>query len=175
MEMTRDTGNAKDTSSQHKQKCNVKFIGAVSGNGAFIFASRPCPGRCTGPELTEASGYLHLIHEKGITRADKGFMMHAKFDERGHKLEVPEVDAHDAHDGQSACSSDQMRKSAKIARARSLVERAFRRAQKFMILRNRVPIIQIDQSGIIFRVCCYLYNFQPPLPDDHDAKRAMRP
>jgi len=114
----------------------------------------------------------------GPDRADKGFMMHGKFSERLHRLEVPAK----AANGQTAFSSDQMRQTAQIARVRIHVERAFRRAQEFMILHRRVPITQVDLWGMIFRICCYLCNFQPPLiaekesnPDDTDAKQAVGP
>ena len=176
MEVSRDKTVSRTTWSEYKRRNTLKFLGAICGNGAFTFASTAYPGRITDPSLTEVSGFLDAIHEYGVTCADKGFMMHDKFTELLHKLEVPSK----AQQLQVAFSSDQMKQTAKIARVRIHVERAFRRAQEFAILHRRVPISQVDLWGMIFRICCFLTNFQPPLiankasnPDDTDSKRTQ--
>ena len=148
--------------SEYKQRTTLKFLGAISGNGAFVFCSTAYPGRITDPKLTKLRGLLDLIHIDGVVSADKGFMMHSEFVQRGAYLAVPPK----AMAGQHAFSHGQMADTAKIARLRIHVERAFERAQEFKILHNAVPVTMIDLWGDIFKVCCYLTNYQAPLIRD---------
>jgi len=174
LEMPQDQAGARTTWSQPMQRLTVKFLGAVSGNGAFTFASGAFPGRLTGPEVTKASGFIDVVHAYGKTSADKSSaMLYAEFRGYRHELLVPAV----IQAGQIAFTSGQRRESAIIARVRKQAKRAFGRAQKFKILRRPVPINEVDLYGKIFRVCCYLCNFQPPVfadkvahPDGADAK-----
>ena len=156
--------------SEYKQRTTLKFLGAISGNGAFVFCSTAYPGRITDPKLTKLCGLLDLIHIDGVVSADKGFMMHSEFVQRGAYLAVPPK----AKAGQHAFSHDQMVDTAKIARLRIHVERAFERAQEFKILHNAVPVTMIDLWGDIFKVCCYLTNYQAPLIRDTHREVPLR-
>lgn len=154
--------------SEYKQRNTLKFLGSICGNGAFTFCSDAYPGRITDPEITRISGFLDLIHKYGVTVADKGFFMHHDFSERSHKLLVPVK----ASKGQEFFSEDSMVMTAEIARKRIHVERAFQRAQEFKILHKIIPVTEIDIFGMIFKICCGLTNFQPPLIEDKDTNIA---
>lgn len=165
MEGPRDKTVARTVWSEYKQRITLKFLGAICGNGAFTFASDAYPGRITDPQITRLSGFLDKIHEYGVTSADKGFMMQTDFSLKNHLLAVPPK----AANKQEFFTSDQMVDTGRIARKRIHVERAFRRAQEYQILHRRVPILEVDIWGMIFKVCCGLCNFQPPLIAEHDA------
>ena len=164
MERPRDKTVARAVWSDYKQRTTAKFLGAISGCGAFTFLSTAFPGRITDPSITKLSGFLDKIHKNGMTSADKGFMMHYEFAENLHYLAVPAK----ARRGQKIFDTDQNFHTATIARKRIHVERAFRRAQEFEILHRRIPITQADIWGMVFSVPCYLTNFQPPLMDERD-------
>ena len=85
--------------------------------------------------------------------------MHTDFTLKQHHLIMPPK----AKRGQVEFSADQMADTAAIARLRIHVERAFERAQEFRILHRTIPISMIDQWSSVFKVCCLLTNFQPPL------------
>lgn len=164
IERPRDKTVARAVWSDYKQRTTAKFLGAISGCGAFTFTSNAYPGRITDPSITKLSGFLDKIHKEGLTSADKGFMMHYDFAEKMHYLAVPAK----ARRGQKFYDTDQMMDTATIARKRIHVERAFRRAQEYEILHRRIPITQADIWGMVFSVSCFLCNFQPPLMDDRD-------
>ena len=145
--------------SQYKGCPTLKFLGAVAGNGAFTFASTAYRGRLSDPVITRLCGFLEIIHENGMVGADKGFDMIADFSAKRSLLTIPPK----AFSGQSVYTADEMVDTAKIARARIHVERAFKRVQEYTILHNKIPITMFDIWGSIFRVCCYLTNFEAPL------------
>ena len=164
IERPRDKTVARAVWSEYKQRTTAKFLGAISGCGAFTFTSNAYPGRITDPSITKLSGFLDKIHKEGLTSADKGFMMHSAFADKMHYLAVPAK----ARRGQQFYDTDQMMDTATIARKRIHVERAFRRAQEYEILHRRIPITQADIWGMVFSVSCFLCNFQPPLMDDRE-------
>ena len=145
--------------SEYKQRTTLKFLAAITGCGAFSFCSNGHAGRITDPGITRVSGFLDTIHPHGVTGADKGFDMHSDFVLKRHYLIMPPK----AKKGQEFFTSDQMADTAGIARLRIHVERAFERAQEFRILHRTVPITMIDEWSMVFKVCCLLCNFQPPL------------
>ena len=148
--------------STYKGCPTFKFFGAVAGNGAFTFASTAFRGRLTDPVVTRLCGYLDVIHPGGLTGADKGFDMIADFSAKKAILVIPPK----AFNGQKIYTQDEMMDTAKIARVRIHVERAFKRAQEYKILHNKIPVTMFDIWGSIFRVCCLLTNFEPPLISD---------
>ena len=164
VERPRDKTVARAVWSDYKQRTTAKFLGAISGCGAFTFTSSAFPGRITDPSIVKLCGFLDVIHEGGLTGADKGFMMHNDFAGKMHYLAVPPK----ARRGQKHYDTDQMIDTTTIARKRIHVERAFRRAQEYEILHRRIPITQFDIWGMVFSVCCFLCNFQPPLMDDRE-------
>jgi len=168
MQGPRDKTVARTMWSEYKQRYTLKFLGAIGPNGAFTFVSTAYPGRITDPQITRLSGFVDTVHEFGITSADKGFMMQKAFSDVLHSLAVPPK----AAQKQEAFSGQQMQGTARIARKRIHVERAFRRAQEFDILHRRIPILQVDLWGMIFRVCCRLTNFQPPIIADKATNAA---
>ena len=148
--------------SEYKHRTTFKFFGAIGGNGAFTFASTAYRGRLTDPVVTRLCGYMDLIHEHGATGADKGFDMIADFSSKKALLVIPPK----AFAGQAFFTSDEMVDTANIARSRIHVERAFKRAQEYKILHNKIPVTMFDIWGSIFRVCCFLTNFEAPLIQD---------
>ena len=150
--------------SEYKKRTTLKFFGAIAGNGAFTFASTAYRGRLTDPVITRLCGFLELIHEHGATGADKGFDMVADFSAKNHLLMIPPK----AFQGQAVFTFDEMVDTADIARERIHVERAFKRAQEYKILHNKIPVTMFDLWGSIFRVCCFLTNFEAPLIQEKD-------
>ena len=135
MEAARDKTVARTVWSEYKQRYTLNFLGAIGPNGAFTFVTTAYPGRITDPELTRLCGFLDTIHEFSITSAEKGFMMHKDFSDALHTLSVPPK----AANKQEAFSGQQMFDTARIARKRIHVERAFRRAQEFNICTGAFP------------------------------------
>ena len=158
---------ARSVWSEYKQRNTLKFLGAICADGTFTFTSAAYPGRITDPEITRICGFLDRIHSHGITCADKGFIMHADFSKLMHILVVPSK----AVNGQEVFSEDAITDTAKIARKRIHVERAFQRAQEFKILHRKVPITEVDLWGMIFGICCRLTNFQPILIADKESNK----
>lgn len=148
--------------SSYKGFPTLKFFGAVAGNGAFTFTSTAYRGRLSDPVITRLCGFLEIIHEHGIVGADKGFDMIADFSSKRSLLVVPPK----AFNGQAVYTADEMVDTSAIARARIHVERAFKRAQEYQILHNKIPVTMYDIWGSIFRVCCFLTNFEAPLIQD---------
>jgi hypothetical protein len=148
--------------SSYKGCPTLKFFGAIAGNGAFTFASSAYRGRLSDPVITRLCGFLEVVHEHGAVGADKGFDMIADFSSKRSHLIIPPK----AYSGQSVYTEDEMTDTATIARSRIHVERAFKRAQEYQILHSKIPITMFDMWGSIFKVCCFLTNFEVPLIRD---------
>ena len=97
-----------------------------------------------------------------MTVADKGFDMKGDFSSRRHILVVPPK----ARKNQVVFSSDEMDDTAAIARERIHVERAFKRVQEFQCLHSVVPITMLDLWSSVFRVCCFMSNYEMELIQD---------
>lgn len=145
--------------SDYKHRCTNKFLGACSPCGACVFASTNYGGKCDDVTLTEVTGLMDNLLPDWITLADKGFMMHAQFAEHGHILHVP---SH-AQTNVPTYTRDEMRWTNKIGKTRIHVERMFKRAQEFKILHRTIKISSMDLAGTVFKVCCFMGNFDAPL------------
>jgi len=91
-------------------------------------------------------------------------MMHAEFGEQGHELLTP---TH-AVKNVPTYSVDESKWTNAIGKTRIHVERMFRRAQEWKILHNIIKVSNMDLAGSIFKVCCYMTNYEPPLIRQRD-------
>lgn len=145
--------------SDYKHRTTNKFLGVCTPCGACVFASSNYGGKCDDKTLTLASGFMDLLLNGWTTLADKGFMMHAEFASAGHQLITP---TH-AVAGVPTYSYDESRWTNAIGKTRIHIERMFRRAQEWKILHGIIKINSMDLAGTIFKVCCLMGNFEPPL------------
>jgi hypothetical protein len=155
--------------SKYKNRCTVNFFGAITGNGAFSLPSTGYPARITDSAITKLCMYLEMIPRDGVTGADKGLDMHHEFARRGGAfLSMPPK----ARRGQHEFTAEQMVDTAAIARKRIHVKRAFQRAQEFKFLHKTIPLAMamVGMWGVVFAICCRLFNYQPPLIRDGDRR-----
>ena len=157
--------------SDYKHRTTCKFLGACTPAGACIFASTAYGGKCDDKTLTQTTGLLEQCYKDWTTLADKGFMMHAEFAEVGHNLFVP---SH-ARVGVKTYTADESKWTNKIGKTRIHIERMFKRAQEYKIMHARVKISNMHMAGTIFKCCCFLTNFEPPLvrQEDHTHLRSL--
>lgn len=59
--------------SSYKSGYTLKFLVAVTPNGAICFRSKAYGGRCSDIHVTEDSGFLNIVQPGDVILADKGF------------------------------------------------------------------------------------------------------
>ena len=86
-----------------------------------------------------------------------GFMLHAEVGAEKHELITP---THKWVDVETFTHDEGLRTN-KVGSTRIHVERMFRRAQEWKALHRLIKISQMDIAGTIFKICCYMSNFEP--------------
>ena len=147
------------TWSEYKHRTTNKFLGACSPCGACVFASTNYGGLIDDNTLTRVTGIMDLAHKGWTTLADKGFLLHAEYAEKGHHLFIPSY----AQRGVPTYTRDETRWTNRVGSVRIHVERMFKRAQEWKILHRTIKISNMDVAGSVFKVCCFMTNFEPPL------------
>jgi hypothetical protein len=147
--------------SDYKHRTTNKFFGACSPCGACVFASTNYGGKCDDRTLTLNCGVMDLLLKNWTTLADKGFMLHAEYADAKHQHEL--FTPSHAQAGVKTYSADESRWTNAVGKTRIHVERMFKRAQEWKILHTIIKISAMDLAGSIFKVCCFMGNFEPPL------------
>jgi hypothetical protein len=91
-------------------------------------------------------------------------MMHAEYAAIGHELVTP---TH-AVANIPTYTIDESKWTNAIGKTRIHIERVFRRAQEWKILHTTIKISNMDLAGTIFKVCCLMTNYEPPLIRQRD-------
>ena len=154
METPTDLHMQSSTWSSYKQHNTVKFLVAVTPNGAVCFLSPVYVGSISDVELTRISGFLEKLQDKpGVSiMADKGFTIREMLKEINVDLNLPPF-----LNGKQL-TADEVLKGRRIASLRIHVERAIRRIKEYhnYITRNDTYFTgEIDQSS---RLCVCLFN-----------------
>lgn len=146
------------TFSNYKHHTTVKFLVAIVPTGAICYVSAGWGGRVSDRYITEKCDFLNHILPGDVVMADKGFTIGDLLAKKGAYLQIPPFLA---NKGQFA--PEDIDVTRQIARVRIHVERAIGRAKQFHILDPIIPLSLNTTISSVFRVCCFLSNFSPPL------------
>jgi len=146
------------TFSNYKHHTTVKFLVAIVPTGGICYVSQAWGGRVSDRHITEYSGFLNIIQPGDLVMADKGFTIGDLLAKRGAFLQIPPF-----LPSQSQFQLESIELTRQIARVRIHVERAIGRVKQFHILDPVIPISLNSTISTIFRVCCFLCNFNQPL------------
>jgi len=146
------------TFSNYKHHTTIKFLVAIVPTGGICFVSQAWGGRVSDRHITENSGFLDIIQPGDLVLADKGFTIGDLLAKRAAFLQIPPFLS-----TQAQFQPESIQLTKKIARVRIHVERAIGRVKQFHILDPVTPISLSPTISSIFRVCCFLSNFNEPL------------
>lgn len=107
--------------------------------------------------MLQCSGLLESMSDGDAIMVDKGFML--PYLPQG--ITVYRLPIREQHQAQMA--PEAVEQTRRIACARIHVERAIASVKTFKILSTAFPISMIDIAEQVFRVCCFLSNYKPPL------------
>ena len=148
------------TWSDYKHHCTVKFLVAITPNGAISYVSPCYGGRASDKFIVTDSGFLNLLEPYDQVLADRGFKIKSELLLHQATLCIPSS----ANAGIQMVS-DAVRETSRVANVRIYVEQAIRRIKYFRILKNEMPISVLPVCDDIIRVCCALTNLLEPLCD----------
>ena len=147
----------------------VKFLGAFSFCGAFVFSSHGYNARASDNAVTELSGFLDIL-ERGMTvLADRGFTIFYLLGKIGVTLYIPPFRKKTVNDARiektdDYCfSKEDSKLTHKVANLRIHCERGFGRTKHFAIFDRPIPMSMLDLATPMFYVCSMLTNLQLPL------------
>ncbi|XP_040071052.1 uncharacterized protein LOC115311472 [Ixodes scapularis] len=145
--------------SSYKSGYTLKFLVAVTPNGAICFRSKAYGGRCSDIHVTVDSGFLNIVQPGDVILADKGFPgIRAGLADTDAVLVMPPFLS-----GNGQFSEQEVRDTYDIAQVRIHVERMIQRIKIYNILRTTVPITLIPLMDDVFHMCCVLANLQPAI------------
>lgn len=146
------------TWSEYKGHNTGKGLIALSPLFLPVFVSDIFPGSKSDEDILKDSGILALAHQGDRWLADKGFMVQHILDAFGVIIETP---AKLAKNKQFTAEQDiHNRKNSQV---RVHVERAIQRVKVFRILKGNVPIRYLHLVSKLWKVCCWMTAFLPPL------------
>ena len=145
------------TFSNYKHHNTIKFLIAITPTGGICFVSKAWGGRTSDRIITERSGFLDIINENDLVMADKGFTIGDLLAKRKAFLNIPPFLR------KKQFNVNEIAETRSIATIRVHVERAIGRVKQFHILDANVPLSLSRSVESIFRVCCFLTNFDKPL------------
>lgn len=145
--------------SNYKGGYTLKFLVAITPNGAVCFHSKAYGGRCSDAFITVHSDFLKEVEPGDMIMADKGFPgITTDLGKAGAVLVMPPFLR-----GQGQFLEADVQQTYNIARVRIHVERMIQRIKMYNVLNTRVPIELIPAMSDVFHVCCVLANMQPPI------------
>ncbi|XP_071148569.1 uncharacterized protein [Mytilus edulis] len=146
------------TYSNYKNHNTVKFLVGITPSGVISFVSEGWGGRVSDRQITLESGILDLLDENDSVMADKGFTIKDLLDKKNCTLNMPPFKGISAQ-----FTTEQVFETQEIAKLRIHVERSIGRVKNFHIFDGVMPLSIAPQSTQIFKVCCWLTNFDEPL------------
>ena len=145
------------TYSSYKHHNTAKGLIAMSPSGAVIFTSKLYGGRASDKAILKDCGILERLETGDSIMADRGF---------GVGDELPAgitMNTLSFMEGRDQLPPEEEAESRRIASLRIHVERVIGRVKGFRILQQVIPLRLKPFVGKIWRVCCHLANFLPPL------------
>ncbi|CAG2189626.1 unnamed protein product [Mytilus edulis] len=146
------------TYSNYKNHNTVKFLIGITPSGVISFVSEGWSGRVSDRQITLESGILDLLDENDSVMADKGFTIKDLLEKKNCTLNMPPFKGISAQ-----FTTEQVFETQEIAKLRIHVERSIGRVKNFHIFDGVMPLSIAPQSTQIFKVCCWLTNFDEPL------------
>jgi hypothetical protein len=126
-----------------------------------VFVSEVYPGSKSDEDIVKDSGILSLAQVGDKWLADKGFMVQHILDVYGVIVDTPEKLSN-----KKQFTEEQDIHNRKNSQVRVHVERAIRRVKVFRIFKENIPIRYVHQISKMWKVCCWLTAFLPPLVND---------
>jgi DDE superfamily endonuclease/Helix-turn-helix of DDE superfamily endonuclease len=145
----------KEIFSQYKNHVTAKMIVGVDANGVVIFYSKAYSGRTSDKKMFHHCGITQLLKRGDIVMVDRGFEVTKDLEKMGIKVLIP-----DFLGKKSQFTSEELRRSEKIAEVRVHVERAIRKIKEFKILSQGLfPLNMAPMMDSIWICCAVLSNF----------------
>ncbi|XP_069125298.1 uncharacterized protein [Argopecten irradians] len=150
--------NQNVTFSNYKHHNTFKFLVGITPSGVISFVSEGWGGRVSDRQITIHSGILNLLQENDSVMADKGFTIRDLLEEKKCHLNIPPFRGTAAQ-----FSTEEVFETQEIAELRIHVERSIGRVKNFHILDGVLPLSLAPLASKIFRVACWLSNFDVAL------------
>ena len=142
----------------YKHHCTIKFLVAVTPNGAISWLSPLYGGRASDIFIVKDSGFLDILEPYDQVMADRGFKIKTDLAMQQCTSCIPPSGAK----GVEMLAKDVMDTS-NIANVRIYAEKALRRIKDFHILKQEQPILFLPIMIDIVTVCGALVNLKQPL------------
>ena len=146
------------TWSEYKGHNTGKGLIALSPLMLPVFVSDIYPGSKSDEEILSDSGILSFAHQGDRWLADKGFIVQHILDNWGVRVETPVK-----LEGKKQFSQEEDIHNRKNSQVRVHVERGIRRVKVFRILKGNIPLRYQHLISKLWKVCCWLTAFLPPL------------
>ena len=141
--------------SDYKHHFTVKFLVAITSNGALSWISPTYGGRTSDVFIVRDSGFLDLLEPGDQVMADRGFKIKTNLAMKRCTLCIPPS----AAKGNQMTSSD-VKKTSNIANVRIYIEQPIKRTKEFHILKTQQPILYLPIFNDIVRVIASLVNLK---------------
>ena len=146
------------TWSEYKGHNTGKALIGLSPIMLPAFVSEVYPGSISDEEILSESGILALAQRGDRWLADKGFIVQHILDDYGVRIDTPVK-----LEGKKQFTEEEDVHNRKNSQVRVHVERAIRRIKVFRILKGNIPIRYGHLLSKLWKVCCWLTAFLPPL------------
>eukprot|EP00112_Aurelia_sp_Birch-Aquarium-sp1_P011603 Seg2438.2 transcript_id=Seg2438.2/GoldUCD/mRNA.D3Y31 product="hypothetical protein" protein_id=Seg2438.2/GoldUCD/D3Y31 len=143
--------------SEYKHHCTIKVLIAITPNGVVSFLSDAYGGRSSDKFIVQDCDFLDRLRPGDQLMADKGFKIADILAFHQCSLVIPPS----APTGQQM-TSENVRKTSRIANARIYVENAIGRVKNFRILKNELPILLLPIADDIIKVCSIDRDYKRP-------------
>jgi len=158
------------TWSEYKGHNTGKGLIALSPLMLPVFASDIYPGSKSDEEIMSQSGILSFAQQGDRWLADKGFIVQHILDNWGVRVETPAK-----LEGKKQFSVEEDIHNRKNSQVRVHVERGIRQVKVFRILRGNIPLRYSHLLSKLWKVCCWVTAFLPPLiRDDGELMDEMK-
>ena len=139
--------------------CTVKFLVAITPNGAVSWLSPLYGGRASDIFIIRNSGFLDILEPFDQVMADRGFKIKTDLAMKQCTLCIPPS----AAKGTQMVSRSAVKETSNIANVRIYVEQAIKRMKEFRILKTQLPILYLPIINDIVCICAALTNLKRPL------------
>lgn len=146
------------TWSDYKHHNTVKFLVAITPQGSIAFISELYGGRASDQHIVRSCGFLDYIDPHDQVLADRGFPIREELLVKQAELVLPP-----AAKGKSQMTSEDIRKTKRVANVRIHVERVIRRLKTFKYLNQVIPINMLKHCNKILIICAAISNMHGPI------------
>ncbi|XP_047124247.1 uncharacterized protein LOC124806968 [Hydra vulgaris] len=144
--------------SDYKHHATVKFLIAITPNGAISWLSPLYGGRASDIFIVRNSGFLDILEPYDQVMADRGFKIRTDLAYKQCTLCIPPSAVKGIQ-----MSKEEVRETSNIANVRIYVEQAIKRIKHFRILKITQPLLYLPIMNNILRVCAAISNLRKPL------------